>query len=328
MNREIMNQILQKIKEYDRIILFRHIRMDGDCVGATKGFKEILKLTYPEKEILIADDQHSDYLAFLGPDDGLLDDETYRDALAIVLDTGTADRVSNQKFRLCKELVKIDHHIPVDDYGMYNWVEEEKSSCCEMIAKFYDTFRDELKINSQAATYLYTGMVTDSGRFRFRSVSGDTMRYAGLMLDQGIDTEHLYAHLYLQEFDYLKFESYVYEKMKITENGVAYIVVDREMQEKFHLTQEAASGAVSFLDSIKGSIIWLAFIENNDPENTIRVRLRSRFVHVDKLANNYHGGGHACASGATVYSPEELQALLKDADALIKEYKETHEDWL
>lgn len=328
MNREIMNQILQKIKEYDRIILFRHIRMDGDCVGATKGFKEILKLTYPEKEILIADDQHSDYLEFLGPDDGLLDDEMYRDALALVLDTGTADRVSNQKFQLCKEVVKIDHHIPVDDYGMYNWVEEERSSCCEMIVKFYDTFCDELKISPQAATYLYTGMVTDSGRFRFRSVSGDTMRYAGLLLDQGIDTDTLYAHLYLQEFDYLKFESYVYEKMRITENGVAYIIVDKEMQEKFHLTQEAASGAVSFLDSIKGSIIWLAFIENNDPENTIRVRLRSRFVHVDKLANDYHGGGHACASGATVYSREELEALLRDADALIKEYKETHEDWL
>ncbi len=328
MNRPVMETILDKIKEYDRILLFRHIRMDGDCVGATKGFKEILKLTFPEKEILIADDQHSDYLSFLGPDDGLLDEEMYGDALAIVLDTGTADRVSNQKFKLCKEVVKIDHHIPVDDYGMYTWVEEEKSSCCEMIAEFYYTFRDELKINAQAATYLYTGMVTDSGRFRFRSVSGDTMRYAGLMLDQGIDTDRLYAHLYLQEFDYLKFESYVYEKMKMTENGVAYIVVDKEMQEKFHLTQEAASGAVSFLDSIKGSIVWMAFIENNDPEHTIRVRLRSRFVHVDKLANDYHGGGHACASGATVYSPEEMEALISDADALIKEYKETHEDWL
>ena len=197
-----------------------------------------------------------------------------------------------------------------------------------MIAEFYHTFRDELKINVTAATYLYTGMVTDSGRFRFRSVTGDTMRYAGMLLDLGIDTDTLYAHLYLQEFEYLKFESYVYNKMQITENGVAYIFVDKEMREKFNLTQEAASGSVSFLEGIKGSIIWMAFIENSDPEKTIRVRLRSRFVHVDKLANKYSGGGHACASGATVHSAEEMAALIADADALIKEYKETHEDWL
>lgn len=117
MNRAMMETILNKIKEYDRILLFRHIRMDGDCVGATKGFKEILKLTYPEKEVLIPDSQHSDFLAFLGPDDGHLEDGIYREALAIVLDSGTAERISNQKFKLCKEVVKIDHHIPVDDYG-------------------------------------------------------------------------------------------------------------------------------------------------------------------------------------------------------------------
>ena len=328
MNRPAMETILNKIKEYDRIMLFRHIRMDGDCVGATKGFKEILKLSFPEKEILLVDDQHSDFLAFLGPDDASVADSVYESALAIVLDTGTADRVYNQKFKLCKEIVKIDHHIPVDNYGTYTWVEEEKSSCCEMIAEFYHTFRDELKINVTAATYLYTGMVTDSGRFRFRSVTGDTMRYAGMLLDLGIDTDTLYAHLYLQEFEYLKFESYVYDKMQITENGVAYIFVDKEMREKFNLTQEAASGSVSFLEGIKASIIWMAFIENSDPEKTIRVRSRSRFVHVDKLANKYSGGGHACASGATVHSAEEMAALIADADALIKEYKETHEDWL
>ena len=70
MNRPAMETILNKIKEYDRIMLFRHIRMDGDCTGATKGFKEILKLSFPEKEILLVDDQKSDFLAFLG---GVLD---------------------------------------------------------------------------------------------------------------------------------------------------------------------------------------------------------------------------------------------------------------
>ena len=106
--------------------------------------------------------------------------------------------------------------------------------------------------------------------------------------------------------------------MKITENGVAYIYVDNTMQQKFALTKEQASNTVGLLGEIKGSIIWLAFIDYDD---SIRVRLRSRFVEVNKLAEKYHGGGHVCASGATVYSTEEMEALLRDADELIKDYK-------
>ena len=80
------------------------------------------------------------------------------------------------------------------------------------------------------------------------------------------------------------------------------------------------------MDSIRDSLIWLAFIESDD--GSIRVRLRSRFVTVSELAERYNGGGHACAAGATVKNQKEVRALLREADALLREYKETHEDWL
>ena len=321
-----MQTILDKIKEYERIIIFRHFRPDGDAIGSTKGLQQILRLSFPEKEIYLQNADYSDYIAFLGGEDAPIADELYAGALAIVVDTGDTKRVSNQKFTLCDKVAVIDHHIQTAPYGDYRWVEEERSSACEMIAAFYDAFRDELKIDREAATYIYTGMVTDSGRFRFRSVSGETMRLAGIMLDMGVDTDRLYAELYLEEYDYLKFKAYVYENMKMTENGVAYIYVDRAMQERFALTQEKASAVVSCLDSIRGSIIWLAFIDNDD--GTVRVRLRSRFVTINELAEKHHGGGHDCASGATVYSADEMAEFLREADALIKEYKETHEDWI
>ena len=325
MSCENMRIILDKIKEYNKIFIFRHMRMDGDCVGATKGLQAILKLTFPGKEVRIADHQYSDYLSFLGEDREEILDADYADALGIVLDTATGERVSNQKFRLCKELVKIDHHIPVDDYADYIWVEEERSSCCEMVAYFYQTFREELKIDKEAATYLYTGMVTDSGRFQFRSVDGDTMRLAGMLLDQGIDTDTLYANLYLRDFSELKFKSQVYRDMQVTENGVAYIFVSKEMKETYGLTNESASAVVSYLENIRGCLCWIAFIETDE---NIRVRLRSRFVPINTIAEHYRGGGHACASGATVFDREEVDALLREADAHIKEYKETHEGWL
>lgn len=323
--------ILNKIKEYDRIILFRHKRNDGDCVGATKGLREILRLTYPEKEVYIIDSDHSDYLDFLGAEDDPISDEMYADALAVVIDTATEDRISNQKFKLCREIVKIDHHIENDktQYGDYTWVEEERSSACEMIADFYITFKDELKINSTAATYIYTGMVTDSGRFRFRSVTGDTLRLAACMLDQGIDTDTLYAHLYLTDFESLKFKSYVYDKMKITENGVAYVYIDKKAIAKFGLTFEEACTCVSFMDSIKNCLCWIAFIEEGEGKaKSVRVRLRSRFVPVNTVAEKYRGGGHDCACGATVYNKKEVEALVADADETVRSYKDTHEGWL
>jgi len=197
-----------------------------------------------------------------------------------------------------------------------------------MVVEFYDTFKDTLKINSQAATYLYTGMVTDTGRFKYSGVDGDTMRHAGILLDVGVDTDTLFARLYLEAFEYLKFKAHIYQRMQITENGVAYIYIDKAMQEEFGLTLESASACVGCLDSIRGCICWIAFIENDDAEQSIRARIRSRFVHINSIAEKYRGGGHACASGATVYGQDEVNALLADADALVKEYKETHEGWL
>ena len=328
MNYEIKKQILDKMQEYDRIILFRHVRNDGDCVGATKGLKEILRLTWPEKEIYLIDTETAKYLEFMGPEDAELPDEMYTDALGIVLDTASESRISNKKYSLCREVIKIDHHIPPEHYGSLEWVEEERSSCCEMIVDFYNTFRDVLKINSEAATHLYTGMVTDSGRFKYSGVTGDTLRCAAVLLDVGVDTDLLFARLYLEAYEYLKFKAHIYERMQITENGVAYIYIDQAMQKEFNLSLEQASACIGNLDSIRGCISWIAFIESGDEAGTIRVRLRSRFVHINSIAEKYRGGGHACASGATVYNREEVDALLADTDALVKEYKETHEGWL
>ena len=319
-------EVLETIKKFDRIIIFRHLRPDGDAIGSTKGLHRILQLTYPEKEIILQNCDFSDYLAFLGGEPEIKDDEFYKDALGIVVDTATTNRISNQKFNLCKFLIKIDHHIPVEDYANINWVEEERSSACELVTAFYDAMKSELKIDTEAATYLYTGMVTDSGRFRFRSVSGDTRRLAGILLDCGVDTDHLYAHLYMKSFDEFKFQGYVLNHIKITENGVAYLHINGATMEKYGLSFEQASACVSYMDSIKNSLIWLAFIDM--PNGDIRVRLRSRFVTVSELASRYEGGGHACASGATVHSRKQMKELLAEADKLLGEYKNSNEGWL
>ena len=322
----VLNRIFEEIEKSPSIMLFRHRRIDGDCVGATKGMKALIKCTWPEKDVYIIDSEKSEFLSFMGPDDEDVPDETYKNSLGIVIDVGNAERISNQKFRLCSPIIKIDHHIDREAYGDINWVEEYRSSACEMIAHFYSAFQDRLKINSEAATHIYTGMLTDSGRFQYDGVTGDTMRLAGLMLDQGIDMETLNAHLYMRDFDQLKFKAFIYENMCLTPAGVAYIHITKEMQEHFRLNFESASSAISSLSDIKGVLCWLAFIDAESGE--IRVRLRSRFAHINTIAEKYHGGGHACASGATVYSSEEMHQLIEDADKHIAEYKASHDGWM
>ncbi len=326
MKLEAMQQILTKIKEYDRIILFRHSRPDGDAVGSTLGLRDILRLSFPEKTVIVNNCDYSDYVAFLGEEDPAETDEFYGTALGIVLDTSVSGRISNPRYTLCRELCKIDHHIPMQAYAAYEWIEEERSSTCEMVAAFYDAFSDELKLDRTAATRVYAGMVTDSGRFRFRSVSGETLRLGGVMLDAGVDLDRLYARLYMKEFHTLKFQSHVYSRMKMTESGVAYFYVSLATQKKFGLTFEQACSSVGYMDSIRDSLIWIAFIESED--GSIRVRLRSRFVTINELAEAYGGGGHDCASGATVHSRKEMRALIADADKRLAAYKASSTGWL
>lgn len=318
--------ILNKIKEYDSIVIGRHFRPDGDAVGSTMGLGRIISLTFPEKKVYLSNNDKSDYMAFLGDTSESVSEEIIKNSLVIIIDTATEDRVSDNRILNGKEIVKIDHHIEAEHYGDVSWVEDWRSSSCEMIASFYEEFSSVLKIDDIAATAIYAGMVTDSGRFRFSSTSSETLRLASIMVAKGVDIERLQSNLDLNSYNFYKYQAYVFSKIEMTENGVSWLYVDQEMQKKWNLSREDASESVGFMSGIKGSICWIAFIENSD--GSIRVRLRSRFMTVNKIAEKYHGGGHDRASGATCYSREEVMALIEDADKATKEFKESGEYWI
>lgn len=324
MNETIKNAILAEIEAAETIIVSRHRRPDGDAVGSTMGLTEILKTSFPKKRIFLDNEDYSEYMAFLGDEGPRPEDADYENALVIVLDTGTLDRISNARVLNGRMLVKIDHHIDNKPYGDISWVEEERSSVCEMVTEFFMSFEDRLKISKKGALCLYTGLVTDSGRFKYRGTAESTLLAAARLLREGIDIEKLYANLYMEDLKITLFNARMTEKIQMTEHGVAYLRISKALREEEGLSQEEASNVVGLMDAIRGSLIWLAFIENED--GSTRVRLRSRFVEVEELAGHYHGGGHACASGATVYSEEELERLLSDADQLLKDYREAHPD--
>ena len=311
-----MQAILDKIKEYNKIIIFRHFRPDGDAIGSTKGLKRILELTYPEKEIYLINSDYSDYLQFLGGEDVETSEEIYKGALGIVLDTGNAKRISNQNFSLCKEVIKLDHHIPLESYGNLEWVEEERSSTCEMIAAFYDTFKDELKIDKEAATYIYTGMVTDSGRFRYDSTTSQTFRLASRLLEEDFNTNEVYANLYADDFDHVLLRAKFILKIRFTEAGVAYIYTDKAEAESYGVSTFTISrGMVGTMSDLRGVDAWVNFTETEDG---VLAEIRSSKYNINPVAVKYGGGGHHKASGATLKNYDEAMLMLEDLNEIVR----------
>lgn len=319
----IEREILNKIEENDSIIITRHIRPDSDALGSTLALREILRDSYPEKNIKVINSDFSPSLSFLGEEDKSVDDCVYKKSLIIVLDTATMDRVSNKKIGLSENIIKIDHHPNVEHFGTIEWVEDFRSSASEMISSF--AFNLNLKVTKKSATLLYSGIVADSGDFRYSSVSPQTFRIAASLLEKGVDIEMVNTLLALRDYDYLKFTSFALSLIKKTKHGVLYMYVDQNTQKEWKLTREEASDTVDFMANVKGCICWLSFIENED--KTIRVRLRSRFMRVDEIASSFHGGGHDKASGATCYTKKEMKELIKRADEECKKYKIENTDW-
>ena len=317
----MFKQILDTIKEYNRIMVHGHIRPDGDCYGSQFGLAEIIKENFPEKEVHVVGDV-SDFVSFLGtPEKASITDEMFKGALAIVVDCGSADRVSDERYVLADKVIKIDHHIAQIHYGDLVYVEEESPACCQIITQF--AMEMGLKINEKAAFALYTGLVTDTGRFRFRGVVSETFDAASELLKHNVDVEYLDNKLSVESMNVIKFKGYVLANATFTNDGVVYIKVTQEIVKEYGLTNEEAAAQVGLLGTVLDYPVYLLFMEY--PEE-IRIRLRSRGPRVDKSANNYGGGGHEKAAGAHLDSWDELPKFIDDINALTKYYKETGKD--
>lgn len=311
--------ILEKIKNYPRIFIHGHSRPDGDCYGAQFGLKDIISTTWPEKEVYVVGET-SDYVSFVGTPDIVKDDSLWEEALVIVVDTATEDRVSDQRYKLGKEIIKIDHHIQTDanKYGNYIWVEQEWPSCAQMIMYFYYKFKDQLKMTEVGAQAMYTGIVTDTGRFRFRGVDKLTHQLAGLLVEKGAEPSEIDSHLSSTTMAELRLKGYVYDNFKTTEEGFIYFLMTREVIDKFGLSDEDSAAMVNELAGIEGYPVWALIVEYPD---SIRIRFRSNGPEVATIANQFGGGGHDMAAGGSLESWDDVDRLVNTVNEHIKNWK-------
>ena len=311
-----MQKILNRIKKYETIIIHGHKRPDGDCYGSQFGLKNIIQQSFPDKKVYVVG-QRSAFVDFIGQMDEISDD-VYKGALSIVVDTAVEDRISDERYKLGKEIIKIDHHIPVDDYGDIRWVDTNFPSCAQMIAYFYSKYKKELKMSLEGAIAMYTGIVTDTGRFRFRGVSNLTHQMAGMLIDMGVDVEYIDGMLGKESLEMIALKGYVYSNF-VTTDGFIYLKMTRDVIDKYNVSDEQAASVVGLLGGIEGFPVWALFIEY---PGEVRIRLRSNGPTINELANQYGGGGHAKASGCRLDSWDDLPKFIKDAEAVVKAYKE------
>ncbi|NUI82482.1 DHH family phosphoesterase [Staphylococcus borealis] len=302
---EIFNEIMNKIKEANTIIIHRHVRPDPDAYGSQLGLKLYLERKFPEKNIY-ATGEGEPSLSFIGELD-TVEDNVYNDALVIVCDTANAPRIDDQRYANGQALIKIDHHPAIDQYGEINYVNTEASSTSEIIFDFITHFNDLSIIDEHVARVLYLGIVGDTGRFLFSNTSTHTMEVASQLLAFPFNHNAELNKMSEKDPKLMPFQGYILQHFELSDSReYCQIRITNDILKQFNIQPNEASQFVNTVADISGLKIWMFGVDEGDQ---IRCRIRSKGITINDIANQFGGGGHPNASGVSVYSWDEFEDL-------------------
>lgn len=327
--KEIAKKIYDLIKKSNTIIIHRHINPDGDALGSQWGLKRIIEANFPKKKVLVPGDMTEYMMRFFSPSD-VVNSKDYHNALVIICDTANRERISGQFWHEAKNIVKIDHHPEVDDYASINLVDSSASAACQVAAKWAKVLK--LKVPKEAAKDLFFGLVTDSGRFLFRSVSSETFDMASFLVAKNFNLLDLYENLYLQELKTVWIKGYILNNFSVTKHGLGYLIVNKEeltkleielnnkikdfySKEKIFLIREDFTNQVNLMSSIKGIKIWFIACQDNLSSN-FKVSVRSARWKINDIVAKFGGGGHFSAAAVRLESQAVVDDLFNALDKL------------
>ena len=304
--------ILKCIQEFDTVIIHRHHHPDGDAMGSQIGMKHIIKENFPDKTVYTVGDEPKHFGFMTDSDMDTIPDSVYEGALAIILDTAATHLISDSRYTLAAKTARLDHHIFCEKIADEEVVDTSFESCCGLITQF--AVECGLRLSPIAAQSLYTGMVTDSGRFRYDGTTARTFRLAAELMETGFDTNELFRNLYADELSGKQLKAKFTMKIQRTDSGVAYIYTDLDEFNALGLdTFTISRGMVNTMADLKGIPIWVNFTEM---EQGVLCEIRSNRYNINPVAVKYGGGGHQKASGATVPDKETAMAMLHDLDVI------------
>lgn len=314
-------KIYKKIKKYDTIVIARHIGPDPDALASQLALKEIILATFPNKKVYAIGCPTAKF-RYLGSLDKI-DDLEINKALLIVTDTPDKKRVDSVNFSLFTESIKIDHHPFIEKFCNLEYIDETASSASQMIMEL--VYHTRLKMTKSAAEKLYIGLTADTGRFLFQYTTSRTFDLVSkLIKETNIDFTNLYTNLYIRPLKEIKFLSYIYSNINVTENGFGYLKITDDILNEYNVDPATAGNMVNELNYIDEIIAWGLF-SFDKTNNNIRGTIRSRGPIINVAATNYGGGGHTMASGVKLENFEMADNLIKDLDLICKNYKEKNQ---
>ncbi len=315
----IYKKIFNEIKKYDKIVLARHIGPDPDALGSTLGLKEIIKSTFPKKQVYVVGNPASKF-KYLGEIDKFTED-MYQNSLLIVTDTPDRARIDGVDPSKFKKTIKIDHHPFIERVCDIEWIDDTASSASQMIIEL--AFNTKLVMTKEAASKLYVGLVADTNRFLFYYTTPKTFDLVSrLIKETNLEFTELYDSLYMRSFKEVKFGGYIADNLTVTENGFAYLKITEDILEKYDVDAATAGNMVNNFNYIDKVYAWGIFSYDKQNKN-VRGSVRSRGPIVNEvISSNYNGGGHKFACGVRLKDFDEVDKLINDLDKTCKDYIE------
>ncbi len=316
---DIEKKIYRKIKKYKNIVIARHTGPDPDAIASQIALRDSIKLTFPEKKVIAVGAGVSKFKKY-----GLLDKsdfEEFSNALLIITDVPTMERVDGIDGLNYAEIIKIDHHPCEKKIANLELVDDTSSSACQLITELI--LNTNLKINQNIASNLFLGIVSDSDRFLIAYTTIKTFKIVTKLLEKsGIDFVNLYDKLYERPINEIKFHGYLSENLEFTENGLAYIEITPEILKNYGVDTATPSNMINDFNYIKDVLVW-TFITYDEKNNIYKINIRSRGPIINEIAAKYNGGGHKFASGARTNKESDIPKLIKDLDDTCKKYQKS-----
>lgn len=292
--------ILEVLNGAKTIGITGHIRPDGDCTGACMGLYHYLTDNMPELEVSVYLEQPGEEFAYIShiKDIRQEPDSEKRFDVFFVLDCSSLDRI--EPFMKCYEnaekTICIDHHISNGSFADINLIDADASSTCEVL---YRTFEDD-KISKDTAECIYTGIIHDTGVFKYSATSAKTMLIAGKMMEKGIDYSDIidnsfYAKTYVQN---QILGRALLESVLFYDGKCIFSLVTQDEMKFYGVTGKELGGVVEQLRLTEGVEVAIFLYQTGEEEYKVSLRSK-KLIDVSTIAMRYGGGGHIRAAGFT-----------------------------
>ncbi len=316
-----LDNIIENIKKAETIVILTHEAPDGDAIGSTLAMKVALKQLGKETDVVIREfPKVFDFLP--GRKEIKLDTNIEKYDLAISLDCADLKRLDgNEYFEKAKQTIVIDHHGSNKMYGDFNFVNPVAPACCQILIGMFEYFN--IKIDKELGTCILTGIITDTGGFRYSGVTPETFEFTADLLTRGVNVSDIYKRV-LETKTKANFELMrrTIDRMEFLEDGkITFTYITNQDLKEVNASVGDHEGLVEIGRDIEGVEVSIFIRQKEDDENTYKISMRSNeYVNVSDICFKFGGGGHEKAAGATMQGNIEQvkQKVINEVKKVLK----------